>query len=147
VSTAIYYLKARFATPAAAKNALPNVQGFIREGIRAHAWWQNHRHYEHRGQRPDFWKLFQWQFPPIHKYLGSKAGGDCDQALLGFLEFGKDQEFELRTDREFLLYRAEVWHGADWDLIGEFLKTEFSAEASDWIGQEDPIDYFEILDP
>ena len=83
----------------------------------------------------------------VADYLSDKAGGDCDQALLGLLEFGKEDTIEIDHDGVFFKYKAEVWHGADWTPLGEFVKRKFGALGFAWIGDEPGMDLFNILHP
>ncbi len=145
--TADYYMKMRFQTKEAAAHALPEFRAFLDEGVRAHAWWQSHRLLENKGQRAEFWKQFRSLFPDVTDCLADKVDGDCDQALLGFLEFGREGTVELECSSVFLKYKAEVWHSAEWDPLGEFVKRKFGALGFAWIGDEPCIDLFDILKP
>jgi hypothetical protein len=148
MTTTINYLKARFASPITAEEALPRLRSFIREGIEAHTFWKNHRCMERQGQRSEFWSQFQAKFPEVFAYLGPMVGGNSDQALLGFLEFGSEQSNELYVEGQFLFLKASgLWHGADWVLLAAFLKSRFGAESVAWIGDEPGIDFFDMLQP
>ncbi len=145
--TAIYYLKVRFETAEAAAAALPAIRAFVHEGVQAFGWWRANRAMESKGERRAFWLRFRGLFPDVHDYLADKAGGNCDEALLGLLEFGSPDRTELECDGRFLRYKAEVWHGADWTPMGEFLKRRFGALGFAWIGDEPGFDLFDILNP
>lgn len=121
MSKATNYFKARFSSAQAAVQALPSIRAFVREGIQARSWWQAHRHLERQGRRSDFWKQFPSRFPEACLYLGTLAGGNCDDALLGFLEFGAEEANEIEVDGEYLLFKAPgLWHSADWNLLAEY---------------------------
>ncbi len=142
------YLKARFHSAEAATTALPALRAFVREGIDARDYWQAHRHLEQRGQRQVFWLRFAEQFPAIHAYLGALADGDCDQALLGFLEFGHEQTNELYVEGALLFFKAPgLWLGTDWELLSDYLKSHLQAAGVAWIGDDPGIDFFDLLQP
>lgn len=143
---AINYLKARFESADAAAEALPRVEAFVRQGVAAHAWWKAHRGLEANGRRRDFWRQLSTAFPDVYASLGLLADGGCNEALLGFLEFGREGTIELHVEGALLYYRAEVWHGGDWDPLGHYLKTRLGALGVDWIGHE-PGDFFAMLEP
>lgn len=96
-----YYLKARFASQAAAEDALPKVRAFLEEAGRAYDWWQNHRHWERGakgnerfaphdprskeiGSRERFWMEFHKQFPLTYKYLAAPIHSRYDVAKGGY---------------------------------------------------------------
>lgn len=148
MTTTTNYLKARFASPAAAAEALPALRAFITEGMASHGWWRAHRPLEQQGRRDAFWQQFRTLFPSVFDYLGPMAGGHCDEALLGFLEFGSEQVNELYVEGEYLFFKAPgLWSGADWEPLADFLKTHFGAEGVAWIGDDPGIDFFDLLQP
>lgn len=148
MTTTTNYLKARFVCAEAAAAALPAFRAFIHEGIQARAWWQAHRQLEHRGQRQTFWLRFTEQFPIVRACLGAFAGGDCDQALLGFLEFGSEQANELYVEGACLFFKAPgLWNGADWEPMADYLKSHFGAAGVAWIGDDPGSGFFDMLNP
>ncbi len=54
---------------------------------------------------------------------------------------------EIDQDGVFFKYKADVWHGADWTPLGEFVKRKFGALGFAWIGDEPGMDLFNILHP
>ena len=40
-----------------------------------------------------------------------------------------------------------AWHSGDWELLAHFMTTRFGALAAAWIGDENPIDFFDMLEP
>ena len=152
---ATYYLKAWFKDQAAAKAALPGIKRLISEGIEAQDWWQQHRGMEREGDRAQFWEQFEAKFPMTVKYLesfragrcGGKhslLGGDCNNDLAGFLDFGgrEDDVENVILEGIELRYSATVWHFAHWDPLVAFLELEFGAEETGWVSDEylDPYD-------
>src|SRR5262249_14442709 len=141
------YLKARYTDAAAADQALPKIEALMKQGRYAHAFWKSQRRMEQQGRQREFWLQFQAAFPDVYLCLGSLAGGDCDEALLGFLEFGTPDKIELYVDgNHIFLKAADLWCGADWELLANYLKTYCGALNAVWIGDE-PLDYFALLDP
>ena len=146
--TTTNYLKARLASTIAAEQALSAFRSFLLQAIESNLWWRAHRDLEGRGQRTEFWQQFQTRFPDVFAYLGSMTGGDCDQALLGLLEFGSEQTNELYVEGPLLFFKAAgLWQCADWDLLAAFLKSRFGAEGVAWIGDDPGFDYFDLLQP
>jgi hypothetical protein len=141
------YLKARYADPAAAAQAVPQIAALIHEGQQAHAFWKSHRRMEQQGRRAEFWMLFRMSFMDVYTCLGPLAGGDCDEALLGFLEFGTPDKIELYADGNHVFLKAsDLWCGADWEPLLDYLKVHCGAINAEWTGDE-PSDYFALLDP
>jgi hypothetical protein len=141
-------LEARFVDAATAASRKPQIEALVRQGQQAHAFWQAHRQLEGQGRRAGFWSQFRAQFPDVHTCLHLLAGGNRDQALLGFLEFGAADTNELYVEGEYLFLKAPgLWCGAEWDLLAAFLKSLFGAEAVAWIGDDPGIDFFDLLQP
>lgn len=142
---AVYYLKARNCTP----EALENIRTFLLEAAEAEDWWQEHRDMERHNERDAFWSEFKQKFPLTSKYLHTvKAygrdtmlfGGDCDNDLAGYIDFGNDEAIEDDLDFDEvdgeLRYNAMVWHFAQWDGFAKFLKTEYGLKDVRWISDE-----------
>jgi hypothetical protein len=93
-----YYLKARFATDAAARAARPRLVALLAEGEAAYHFWQGtrmQRGQERRLGQPEaaqesqqiaeqFWTAFRARFPLVCGYLGELVGAeDWDNGLAG----------------------------------------------------------------
>jgi hypothetical protein len=143
---ATYYMKANECDYA----KMTKIQEFFKEGRLTEDWWQGHRGYEDNKSpemnREAFWKIFTDKFPLVTKYLKfiELYGGDCNNSLAGYLEFGRDWEidenFELEDNE--LRYHALVWHFADWDGLMKYLMKEFGVTNARYISDEyyDPFD-------
>lgn len=143
MGSATYYLKARFASKAAALKAKPKVQAFLEEGGLAYAYWQKHRGAFSENEEPFSWQHFKKKFPLVSKYLGPLFGGDSNNGLAGIISFGGcDVEDALLEHGDELWYSEETWHLADWNPLCRFLETEFGAQATAWVSDEklDPWD-------
>jgi hypothetical protein len=77
-----------------------------------------------------------------------KFGGDFNNELAGFLNFGCEDDIENLefvedyTDEDGtvvgeLKYSAMVWHFADWDGFAHFLHREFGLKNVRWVSDED----------
>jgi hypothetical protein len=146
--TVTNYLKARLTDAATAAQTWSTIAVLLLEGRQAHDFWQNHRRLEQQGRRAEFWTRFRLSFPRIYACLGSLTDGHCDEALLEFLEFGQPDKMELFTaGKHVCLKAADLWCGADWDLLAAFVKSHFQAEGVAWIGDDPGIDFFDVLAP
>lgn len=137
-----YYIKAYFSYVEDADEAYDGIREFIKEGINAGDWWQEHRDCKNCDE---FWKHFVTKFPNIAKTIPDKIGGDCDNALAGVLNYGnyvEDVEYNYQKDREVIRYTAYVWHFSNWDRFAHALRTQFGASQVTWISEEylDPFD-------
>lgn len=140
---ATYYLKADNCT----EEALENIKKFIIEASEAQDYWQDHRDMEIAGKREKFWLEFGEKFPLVSKYLKQTKdgdtmlyGGDCNNNLAGYMDFGNTDDGELEDNLELhdeeLRYNAYVWHFADWNGFANFLKSEFGLTKVRWISDE-----------
>jgi hypothetical protein len=135
---------------------LVKIANFLREGNKAEEYRRKKRDMEPSGERDYFWADFKVKFPLVYRYLelDKLADKDCNNALARQLDFGclGDIENNLRFDYKNdysedigIMYYAEVWHFADWSLLGKFLETEFKATHFRWLSDES-IEPFDLLD-
>ena len=143
MSSVDYHMKVVFRTRPEARAALPRIREFLTEASDACDYWQEHRHLERTpGRRGEFWEGFRGRLPAVHRYLEhlGRANGDCDSALVGLLDFGArvglKEQLTLSREQPAVLYRAEVWHGSDWDGLEGFLKEELGAVRAPWLSEE-----------
>ena len=77
-----FYLKARFATDAEARAAVPRLVALLSEGERAHEYWQDARTCEDSPRceplptAEEFWEVFRSRFPLVCGYLGALNGAE-----------------------------------------------------------------------
>ena len=125
-----YYFKAQFKSDTAAKKALPKIQKFLLENLKAQDFWQ-----ANRGESPTqevFWEQFKEKFPITTAYLKSfnMLDGEKNNGLAGRLDlcsYPENVEY-IQLDGSVIGYTAnDVWHFADWSPLAEFLKTQFGA--------------------
>lgn len=145
MGSATYYLKARFVNPEADLDL--KLRSFLKEGADAEEYWQSNRGMD-KERRQEFWSGFEDRFPSVYQMLHMQklAGGDCNNALAGKLDFGESESIEDNFDLQgqVLQFSAYVWHFADWDILCDFLKTEFGATAAEWLSDE-YVCYFDML--
>lgn len=128
------------------------IEKFIHEGASAEQFWQENRGiYDKPAPSQDlFWSQFREKFPVVSKYLKfiKKYGGDFDNDLAGYLDFGTEDDFEnLEFDIDYIddnyeevgqiKYSAYVWHLADWTGFMEFIQSEFKVKNARWLSEED----------
>ena len=133
---AMYYCKLFYKTKWAAKDALPVVQDYFRQGAAAYEFWQTNR-----SQAPSkFWPEFEKQFPEVVRYLASAElrDGDCNNKLAGMLDFGSinDVESSFSLQGREIWYRAEVWHFANWGPMLMWICNHTEADSYGWVSDE-----------
>lgn len=74
---------------------------------------------------------------------------ECGNGPAGVISFGGDEDGDIdHLDRakDVILYWAEVWHGASWNKLCQYLVSHFGATNSDWASDEhlDPFDTIEV---
>lgn len=158
IGEAVYYLKA---DECKGKETFEKIKQFISDGIESEDFWQENRGIYTNSKTPltseEFWSQFQAKFPMVSKYLVSmkKFGGDFNNELAGYLNFGSDDDIENLefiddyTDENDIVvgqikYFACVWHMADWDGFAHFLHHEFGLKDVRWVSDED-INPFDAL--
>ena len=132
----VYYFKAKFATQKAAKEAMPKIEAFLKEGKWAEDWWQ-----DHRGSNPKtFWPAFEKEFPQVTAYLkrANLFGDDCNNALSGVLDMAEhENELGLSRDGAVLSYASgEIWHGSTWKYLHDYLCKNFPIVKFVWDTEE-----------
>jgi hypothetical protein len=147
---ATYYCKIFFESERAAKVALPKVEKFFKQGIKAYNYWQKHR--DSKTTAAQFWIDIDKKFPEIGNYLryAKLYGGDKNNKLAGQLDFGSMDDLsnlgvnKSERDSEWAIwYSAMVWHFADWNKIMEFIVKRYEAEEASWISDE-YVNYFDL---
>lgn len=135
---AVYYLKAEDCD----EKTLDDINAFIREGQASHNFWQDNRSFDDE-KREGFWNEFKKRFPTVYEMLQMEglADGDFNNSLAGKLSFG-DTEEAVRNDYGDLMFDAEVWHFADWDILSKFLEQKFGVKKARWVSDE----YISIYD-
>lgn len=147
MGSATYYLKAIFATEAAAETAFETVETFFEKAGKAHDFWQAERNSE---DVRAFWKEFTTQYPAVERFLREDCNlntvdGDCNNALAGNLSFGSIPDFEV-VDSEIRISEY-TWHLADWTSLVHWFKRELGAIAAGWLSEEDvSTDYFSLIE-
>ena len=137
MGTATYYLKANNGTP----EKMEQIRQFFLEGCKAEEYWQTNRDMDD-GKRVSFWMPFKKQFPVVSKYLAfiKRLDGDCNNELARVLAFGDKEDiqenFAINVERKEICYHAEVWHFADWDVLVQFLESEYGLKNARWISDE-----------
>lgn len=58
----------------------------------------------------------------------------------------EDSEYHIFCAGNEVRFCGTVWHCADWDPLASELKDHFGAIATGWISDEDPPDYFELIE-
>jgi len=156
-----YYLKARFATDAKARDAVPRLVALLAEGEQAYDYWQNTRRQQDQARRPSqrqspqeqqqiaaqFWSVFQARFPLVCDYLGDLVGiEDWSNGLAGQLGSLVDPQHKRRGDpssslvcrESLLLLRLNgIWHCSKMRLLEEFCKDELGAVAVGSVSEEE----------
>ena len=151
----MYYLKADECT----KYNFYKIERLIQEGSKAEDFWQENRGIYNKPamSQTQFWSEFQEKFPMVSKYLMfiKKFGGDTNNELAGYLNFGREDDFEnLTFDLDYtddnneevgqVKYSAYVWHLADWTGFAKFLQEECKVRNARWLSEED-IDPNDVL--
>lgn len=143
MGSAYYYLKATFPKSLKEKNKKA-LENFFLEIVKAGDWWQ-----DNRDGKDNFWTEFESQFSTTALYLKSinLFGKDYGNGLAGKLSFGAEEDIEnnLFIEDDLLKYHAEVWHFAEWESLGNFLKSHFGALSFKYLSDE-YIDCYDILD-
>lgn len=155
MGSCMYYLKADECT----KYNFYKIEKLIQEGSKAEDFWQENRGIYNKPAMPreEFWKKFQDNFPMVSEYLTyiKKFGGDSNNELAGYLNFGHEDDFEnLEFIDEYkddnneevgqIKYSAYVWHLADWTGFMKFLQSKFKVRNARWLSEED-IDPNDVL--
>jgi hypothetical protein len=149
-----YYLKARFATDAAARAAVPRLVALLAEGDRAYNFWQDTRGrgFPRSGEygpqvAQQFWAEFRAQFPLVCEYLGELNGiEDWNNGLSGQLGVLKDPapkrhwlpsaELSCR-DAVLFLQLNRIWHCSNMRLLERFCVDDLGALAVGSISEEE----------
>ncbi len=145
---AFYYLKLQFETNDSAKEILPILQEFFKEGVDSYFFWQRNRKMEDDGRRKAFWKRFKLKFPLVCEYLGDLVEGNC-HGMVGLLDFGdseRDVDNDMQVHQNEIWYNAWIWHCANWEPLINFLKYKFKALKGGWVSEKffEPIEDFEL---
>jgi hypothetical protein len=157
---ATYYAKIYFESEEKAKEALPKVRKFFLEGVDADDFWQGHRDMKNK---KEFWKTFDDKFPEVSNYLRATTehdyetkksailfGGDHNNRLAGYLNFGEKSELEddkycpLEVDGSEIRYHATVWYFANWRPMLDFVKKRYGAIKTGYVSDE-YVDYFDCI--
>jgi hypothetical protein len=148
-----YYLKARFATDAEARAALPRLVALLAEGDRAYQFWQDRRCSRlpdppERGSQAaqQFWAEFRAQFPLVCEYLAELNGiEDWNNGLAGQMGALQDPtpkrhgppgaELVCRGAVLFLQLNS-IWHFSDLRLLERCCTDDLGARAAGSISEE-----------
>lgn len=137
-----FYLKARFASPAGARAAVPRLSALLAEGESAYHYWQSLRGPAATSAAPpadQFWAVFRSRFPHTCEYLGDLNGSaDWNNGLAGQLGMLVDPQrprwgqpsASLSCEDDALYLRLNgIWHMSDLHLLERFCVTVLDAVA------------------
>lgn len=135
---AVYTLKASFKDVEAGAKKLRKL---LTQVGKAYDYWQ-----DNRGKTPEqFWPKFKAKFPLAVKLLSFtdvKIGGDCGNALAGLLsycEYSKHLDLDSGGGADgsgIVIYRAEVWHFANWRGLGLYVRDVLGGTRVSWKSSE-----------
>ena len=138
---AVYYMTIRFPKGVGTK-VMPEIQEFLRQGVKAYDFWQDNRG---RKNRKSFWKDFEAHFPMIADYLKTSLpsvwGKDHNNGLAGNLSFGELDDIEHMSLKQTgkgdeLNYSAMVWHFADWGHLTKYVREKWGGLKEGWVSDE-----------
>jgi hypothetical protein len=148
MGNAVYYTKIFFNNKEEASIEFSKIKEFFLEGSNAYEFWQENRSKENYQEK--FWQEFYYLFPIITKYLeeNNLFGEDYNNSLAGELDFGSIDEIEqnMVQKEDIIQYCADVWHGATWNKIANFITKKYKVKKVKWITDEDipNLDPFDI---
>lgn len=135
---AVYHYKATFRSDALTEELQGRLRAFHIEASKAYDYWQDNRDIE-----PDlvenFWQVFKVKFPTMYEFmkLEALAGDKSLNKLSGMMSWGTEEDADnLSFHGDIARYNANVWHFADWEKLGAFLKYKFGAIEFKWISEE-----------
>lgn len=145
-----YYMKALFESPEKAEAAVPEIEKFLKRMAEAADEWQGLR--EHgdsvEAQKETNAKL-RARYADVFEGLDIPTPADDKPGEWGSLNYlagelcsPAEWEFEISSCGDVVMFSGEVWHFADWDRLGECLKTKFGAIITGWISEEAGADYY-----
>ena len=117
-----------YESAAEAQKALPVIQNFFLEGIRAYKFWKQHKELK----REIFWRRFAERYPSVSEYLKSAGlfGNEQRLELAGRLGFGdkNDVAKEMVANGKTICFKAQAWDLAEWDSLFSFVVKKYAAQ-------------------